>query len=160
MRNRKLFGMDNEPQDIDFGPYGFGHIRTLEDYERYSGLSFKKRSVQQYTLDKKVPPNPVYDTEEEYEASFVQMFRHCIDVGYDLVPETDYDFWAVAFHAENDDTLFRKDANEKDIKRLMSDPDGYCKIWREFQTTVRPKYWVVWPHSKSKDWCERIVGQL
>jgi len=158
-RNRKLFGMDGEEQDIDFGPYGFGPVRTLEDYEKYSGLSFKKRSVQQYTLDKKTPPNPVY-SDEEYEKSFVQMFKHCIDVGYDLVPEKDYDFWVVAFHGPDDTTLFRKDADENEIRGFMSDPDGYCKIWREFQTSVHPKYWVVWPHSKSKEWCERITGNL
>ncbi len=159
-RNRKLFGMDNEPQDIDFGIYGFGPVRTLQDYERYSGISFKKRSVQQHTLDKKIPPNPIYDTEEEYEATFVQMFKHCIDVGYDLVQEPDYDFWVVAFHGPNDETLFRKDADINEIQSMLRDPDGYCKIWREFQTSIQPKYWVVWPHSKSKEWCERITGNL
>ena len=48
-RNRKLFEMDGEVKDVDFGIYDFGKIRTLEDYERYAGLSFKKRAVQQYT---------------------------------------------------------------------------------------------------------------
>lgn len=42
----------------------------------------------------------------------------------------------------------------------LNDPDGYCKVWREFQTEHKPKYWVVWPHSVSKDWCERITGNL
>ena len=158
-RNRVLFGMDNEPQNIDFGPYGFGPVRTLEDYEKYSGLSFKKRSVQQYTLDKNSPPNPPLEG-QEYEDSFVHVFKHCIDVGYDLVPEDDYDFWVVAFHGASDETLFRKDADENEIKRMKNDPDGYCKIWREFQTSEQPKYWVVWPHSKSKEWCERITGNL
>jgi hypothetical protein len=159
LRNRKLFGMDNEPQDIEFGQYGFGAARTLEDYEKYSGISFKRRSIQQYTLDKKPPPNPVL-TDEEYENSFVRVFRHCIDVGYNLVPEKDYDFWVVAFHGEDDKTLFRKDADEKEVNRLLNDPDGYCKIWRDFQTDEQPKYWVVWPHSKSKGWCERLTGNL
>lgn len=158
-RNRKLFGMDNEPQDTEFGRYGFGPVRSLEDYEKYSGISFKRRSVQQYTLDKKTPPNPVL-TDEEYENSFVRMFRHCIDVGYDLVKEPDYDFWVVAFHGEDDKTLFRQDADEKEVKGYLSDPAGYCKVWRQFETTEQPKYWVVWPHSKSKGWCERITGNL
>jgi hypothetical protein len=43
---------------------------------------------------------------------------------------------------------------------MLNDPDGYCKVWREFQTESKPKYWVVWPHSESKDWCERITGNL
>ncbi len=101
-RNRVLFGMEKGDEgDIDLGQYGFGTVRPLSDYEKYSGISFGRRSVQQYTLDKKVPPNPVL-SDEEYESSFVQMFKHCIDVGHDLVPETDYDFpdrfWNVRFY--------------------------------------------------------------
>jgi hypothetical protein len=23
-----------------------------------------------------------------------------------------------------------------------------------------PTYWVVWPHSESKGWCDRITGRL
>ena len=71
-----------------------------------------------------------------------------------------YDFWVVAFHDENDETIFRKDADINEINSMMRDPDGYCKVWREFQTAHKPKYWVVWPHSVSKDWCDRITGNL
>jgi hypothetical protein len=159
-RNRKLFGMDNEVQDIEFGIYGFGPVRSLRDYEKYAGLSFKKRAVQKQTLDRLDPPNPQYASEEEFEASFLKIFKHCIDVSYNDVPEKDYDFWAVAFHDENDVTLYRKDSDENEIKNYFNDSDRYCKIWREFQTDVMPKYWVVWPHSKSKGWCEKIQRNL
>ena len=27
-------------------------------------------------------------------------------------------------------------------------------------TDELPEYWVVWPHSESKGWCERITGNL
>jgi len=77
-----------------------------------------------------------------------------------MVPETDYDFWVVAFHNEKDETLHRRDADTNEISMMMKDPDRYCKIWREFNTTERPKYWVVWPHSVSKGWRDRITGQL
>jgi hypothetical protein len=159
-KNRQLFGMDGEEM-IDMGKYGFGTVRTLSDYERYAGINFQKRGVQQYTLDKLYPPNPQnFANEEEYMESFSSIFKHCIDVGYTQVPETDYDFWVVAFHGENDETLFRQDADPGEISRMKNDPDGYCKVWRQFQTVTKPKYWVVWPHSTSKGWCERITGNL
>lgn len=161
-KNRQLFGMDGESSEgVDFGKYGFGTERTLKDYEKYSGLLFEKRAVQQYVLDKKYPPSPYdFQNEEEWKNSFAQIFKHCIDVGYDQVPEQDYDFWVVAFHDENDETIFRKDADKDEIDRMRNDPDGYCKVWREFQTSHKPKYWVVWPYSTSKGWCERITGNL
>jgi glycosyltransferase involved in cell wall biosynthesis len=158
-RNRKLFGMDGEVKDVDFGIYDFGKERTLEDYERYAGLSFKKRAIQQYTLDNKLAPNPPLFG-EDFEKSFLSIFKHCIDIGFDKVPETDYEFWVVAFHNEKDETLFRKDADSNEIKQIKSDIDGYGKIWREFQTETKPKYWVVWPYSTSKGWCERLTGDL
>ena len=159
-KNRALFGMDNE-LPMEHGKYGFGTERTLRDYEKYSGLLFSKRAIQQETIDKKYPPNTYnYSSEEEWMKSFASIFKHCIDVGYSQVPENDYDFWAVAFHDENDNTIHRKDADISEINRMKNDPDGYCKVWREFQTTIKPKYWVVWPHSTSKGWCERITGNL
>ena len=163
LTNRKLFGMDGESQEGHEGKYGFGTVRTLREYEEYAGLLFERRAVQQETLDKKYPPNPsmeFYGDEETWKNSFAQVFKHCIDVNYTSVPEKDYDFWVVAFHAENDDTLYRKDADKSEIQRMMNDPDGYCKVWREFQTAIKPKYWVVWPYSESKGWCERITGNL
>lgn len=160
LRNRKLFEMDGLTNDIDFGPFGFGKKRTISDYERYAGISFKKRAVQRYTLDHKEPPNPGFSTEEEYQNSFLNIFKHCIDVGYSQVPETDYDFWCVAFKDENGNDLYRQDADEAEIARMKNDPDGYCKVWREFSTEVKPKSWVVWPHSRSKGWCEIIQGNL
>ena len=164
LTNRKLFGMDGEVQEGHDGPYGFGSIRTLQQYEEYAGLLFEKRAVQQETLDKYYPPNPgiimFEGNEEAWKNSFSQIFKHCIDINYNQVTETDYDFWVVAFHDETDKTLFRKDADKNEINRMKNDPDGYCKVWREFNTTTKPKYWVVWPHSESKGWCERITGNL
>ena len=159
-KNRALFGMDGE-EPMEFGIYGFGPERTLRDYEKYSGLLFSKRAIQQETIDKKYPPNDYnYETEEEWMNSFASIFKHCIDIGYSQVPEDDYEFWAVAFHDENDETIYRKDADPNEIRGMKNDPDGYCKVWREFQTTAKPKYWVVWPYSASKGWGERITGNL
>jgi glycosyltransferase involved in cell wall biosynthesis len=156
LRNRILFGM--EEGTIDFENYGFGKERTLKQYEEYSGIRFSTRSIQQYTLDKKYPPNPSFSTEEELEASFVRMFKHCIDIDYAKVIEKDYDFWVVAFNDSNGETIYRKDADKNEIHQLFN--DSYCKVWREFQTTKQPTSWVVWPHSELKGWCDQITGKL
>jgi hypothetical protein len=162
LKNRKLFGMDGEIyNEEEFGQFGFGKVRSLRDYEKYAGLLFSKRAVQQYTLDKKYPPNPYdYATEEEWINSFAKIYKHCIDISFDSVPLDDYEFWVVAFHGPNDETLFRKDADKNEIMRLKTDPDRFCRIWRDFLTSETPSYWVVWPYSESKGWCDRITGQL
>lgn len=162
-RNRILFGMEpgcTPCQRNQLGIYNFGKIRSLEDYEKYSGLRFSTRGVQQYTLDNKFAPNPAIEDPTEYEASFAQIFKHCIDVNYNQVPETDYDFWCVAFENEQGETINRQDADVNEINRMKNDPDKYCKVWRTFQYAGKPTKWVVWPHSISKGWCDKIEGTL
>jgi len=160
-RNRKLFGMDGEQMDNDmFGVYGFGVQRTLEEYERYAGIKFSVRGLQQHTLDHKPPPNPSIDEVEEYNSSFSSIFKHCIDIGYGQVPLDDYDFWVVAFENENGDTIHRNDADINEVKELKKDTAGYIRLWRQFNTPKKPYKWVVWPHSVSEGWCERIEGLL
>jgi hypothetical protein len=155
-RNRILLGMEENTENIDFGIYGIGKKRTIKDYEKYSGVQFKTRAVQQYTLDKNYPPNPSFKSEKAYQNSFLKIFRHCVDIQYSQVPENDYEFWVVAFHGKNGENIFRKDADANEIKRMMKDPDKYCKIWREFNAETLPAYVVVWPFSKSKGWCDQI----
>jgi len=160
LRNRKLFEMDGLEKDIDFGIYDFGKIRTLEDYERYSGVSFKKRAVQKYTLDNKLAPNPpLYG--EEFENSFTSIFKHCIDIHKNSFDkEKDYSFWAVIFEDSNGVSINRKDLNEQEIKNHLNRSGDFINIWREFPVEEKPFKWVVWPHSKTEGWLDKIEGKL
>lgn len=162
LKNRKLFEMDGEKRDIDFGKYGFGEVRSLNDYERYSGLCFKKRGITKRVQEHKAPPDPTTsDLEyEEFQKHLMSIFKHCIDVQYSQVPENDYNFWAVAFKDKDGNDIYRQDADADEVLRMKNDPDNYCKVWREFQTDVKPSSWLVWPHSVSKGWSDPITGNL
>lgn len=153
-RHRRLLNIDGEAiEGEDFGQYGFGTIRTLADYEAYAGIRFVDRSVQESTLHHKIPPNPT-------DEPFYRVFKHCIDIPYTSVPYEDYDFWAVAFEDKNGTEIYRKDADEMEIRNMKSDPAGYCKLWRTFHASDQPKKWIVWPYSKKHGWCERLEGNI
>ena len=160
-RNRKLFEMDGEIQNIDFGRYGFGPVRTLEDYEKYAGINFKKRAIQQYTKDTLYPPNPIL-SEDEYEKSWLRIFKHCIDISYSTVPDDDYTTWVIAFEDEHGKEVCRRDVNAEEIKNYLNQKstEEYIKIWREFHTETQPKKWIFWPHSKSKGWHDRMERNI
>lgn len=160
LRNRKLFEMDGEKNDLDWGGYGFGNKRRLRDYEKYAGICFSKRAIQQETLDNTEAPNPTYESEEEWENSLCSLFKHCVDISYDSVPLDDYHFWCVVFMDENGNEIYREDASDEEIKRMKNDPDGYCKLWRTFETNKKPASWTVWPKSYSQGWCDKINGVL
>lgn len=159
-KNRKLFGMDGEVQDIDFGVYGFGKERTLSDYEKFAGISFKQRAVTQDVVDKKPPKfENTNMSDQEFEDSLCYLFKHCIDIEFNQMPYNDYDFWCVAFKDEEGKDIYREDAQPEEIEKMKKDPDRY-KIWRSFETRKRPKSWLVWPHSVSNGWQSPITGQL
>lgn len=158
-RNRKFFEIDGEARDIDFEIYDLGTERTLEDYERYSGIQFRTRGVQQYTLDLNNPPNPFIEDEEEYEKSFLRIFRHCIDIYHDQLHHNDYDFWVISFEMNDGEVIYRQDADEDEINMMIADKE-YIKVWRQFETSKPPEKWVVWMHSKSEGWVDRYEGNL
>lgn len=163
-RVKQLLGVDGEKPDYEFGIYGFGTERTLEDYTDYSGIRFSDRAIQDYTLDRHDPPNPIYRNEIARQKSYRNIFKHCIDLWKETVKENDYDFWVIAFRDENDNDLYRQDADSNEISKIINDPetkDGhFYNIWREFDTKKRPHKWIVWPHSVSKGWCDCIENIL
>jgi hypothetical protein len=155
-RNRILFGMDGEdPNQIDFGKYGFGNVRTLREYEEYAGISFEYRGVQQYTLDKEYPPNDYeYTTEEEWKDSLRILF-HRDELGE---PKDDYDFFYVGAHDEEYDEIYREDLTQPKITQYLKNE------WIDFRLIFLanriPKTFTIWPHSKKDGWGERIIKNV
>lgn len=155
-RVKQLLGIDGEKMTDDFGIYGLGTKRTLAEYEKYAGIRFKDRGVQKYTTDNHLAPNPPV---EDYENSFYTVFKHCINVHKNSVQENDYEFWVVAFHDENGQDLYRKDADKNEVSNLLKIDGDWINIWREYTGPV-PYKWIVWPYSTSKGWCDQISGIL
>jgi len=93
--------------------------------------------------------------------SFISIFKHCIDIYPHQVSLVDYDLWVVAFEDKDGKELYRQDADLDEINRMKADMgDGYYKVWREFSTQTKPAKWIVWPHSITAGWCEKLEGIL
>ena len=158
LRNRKLFEMDGLKRDYSFGIYDFGTVRTLEDYEKYAGISFKKRAVQAYTLKHNPAPNPVLN-DDDYEQSFCKQFKHCLDLHKSIFRVPDIEFTAVIFEDESGQ-VYRQDASVEEINSLMNTPDDYIKMWRTFEAERMPKQYIIWPFIKSIGWGQKIVKAI
>ena len=160
-KNRLLFGMEKNNAWQDFGKYGFGHQRTLKDYEKYAGILFSKKGVQKDTVEGTYPPNPFYFvSEQQWLNSFFVANKYCIQVPKKALAETDYDFWVVAFHDGYGQTIFRQDAGKAEIAVATAEEGHNYQICRETYTAKKPNYWVLWPHSKSHGWCKQLTGKM
>ena len=160
LRNRILFGMDGEdPNQIDFGRFGFGSERTVREYEEYAGISFEHRGVQQATLDKEEPPNNFpYETEEEWKASFARSndVHVCLHTSEFKEIVDDFDFFYVGCHDEEGEEVYRKDLNKDQIYQYLNSDNQFVDYRLIFLSTKRPIKFTVWPHSESKGWLEKI----
>jgi hypothetical protein len=100
-------------------------------------------------------------SDEEFEASFTRIFKHCVNVHYNEFTESDYTFCAVIFEDENGESLNRQDLTGVQLKSLINQYKGtFLNIWREFPVDKQPKKWIVWPHSESKGWCKKLEGNI
>ena len=57
--------------------------------------------------------------------------------------------------------MIRADVNEHEIKQfqIANSTDQFHHIWREFECEEAPASWLLWPHSKSKEWDHKIIEQ-
>jgi hypothetical protein len=142
--------------DVDLTGYDLGKVRTLRDFERYAGFHFKRKAVQQYTLDNKYPPNPIIEKDEEWENSFATSFYHCIRFDKSVFKHKDYDFWVLAFDDENNQAVYRDDLSGANLQEILNSTDNRINMEKFFLTSKKPVKWVIWAHSKSQGWAERI----
>lgn len=70
-KTRQIFGQ--EKNDIRLGKFGLGKKRTLKQYEDFCGFDFKKCELQDYTLEVKEPPNPIWDKTQKSEFKYIDI---------------------------------------------------------------------------------------
>jgi len=150
---RCLLNTEHDP-NIDLTNYDLGTVRSLLDYEKYAGVNFSKKSVQKYTLNNQLPPNPFIENNELWEKSFIGSFYYLVDVQTWYLPQKDYDFVLVAFDDENGVSIESEFIIDSRLTKFLEQniPIHYEKM---FLTDRKPAKVVYWAHSPERGWVER-----
>lgn len=156
-RIRQLLGVENNGHDLT--GYELGDVRTVRDYEKYAGINFKRRSFQKWTVDKKFPPNPLIENDEEWEKSFMFSFYHLVNVQRDMLPKDDYDSVLIAFDDENGIGIHSTSITGTRLDDFLKKgtPIHYEEM---FLTDKNPSRVVYWAYSNSRGWAERYEEQI
>jgi hypothetical protein len=144
-----------EDNGFDLTGVDLGTARTLRDYEKYAGVHFKKRAVQQYTVENQFPPNPVIINEREWEESFIPSFYYLVNVERKDFPHNDYQHILVAFDDEHGHGIHTRYIVGKELQTFIE--TGRSIHYEEFFLThTRPDRIVYWAYSNERGWCERV----
>ena len=148
-----------EDNGFNMEGYDLGTVRTLREYEKYSGIHFKKKSFQKYTKDNFLPPNPIIEDEQEWEDSFMYSFYHLVDIHPHHLPKKDYNFILVAYDDEKGEGIEIEYIEGNQLKNFLENgtPIHYEKM---FLTDKTPSRVVYWGHSESRGWVERFEDKL
>jgi len=157
-RIRILLRTEEDP-NIDLKGYDLGTVRSLRDYEKYAGVHFQTKSVQQYTLDNKYPPNPYIKSDNLWLQSFAKSFYHLVTVTPSQLPGKDYDKILIAFDDENGVGINMRYIEGQQLKSFME--NGQNIHYEEFFLTDKtPKRMVAWGYSNSRGWAERVEHNI
>lgn len=161
-RNRKLLGVDNILNNIDFGIFGLGDERSIEDYVKYAGVSFKHRAVSRATLNKEIA-HSLNESRYINDMEFIKRFKHCIDISFDSIDDKDYDNWIIFIYNQDRGIIFYRNIDINEIKRLKNPNEGCIKIWVEFDIKEgegTPKSWELCMYQHQSEQINKIDGNI
>lgn len=148
-----------EENKFNLTGYDIGMVRSIRDYEKYAGIHFKKRAVQQYTLENRYPPNPVITDDLEWEKSFMSSFYHLVTINRHDFPANDYQHILIAFDDEHGVGINHKYIVDQQLQHFMN--TGEAIHYEEmFITDRKPTTVVFWAYSNDRGWCERLSYRI
>jgi hypothetical protein len=140
------------------GRFGLGTVRTRDDYERYAGVSFKLRKVQDYTRYAFEPPNPPASSDWP-DRIYSWLVR--VAVKRSTLPAgalDDSSFWVVTIQDEDRREIRRHDFQRKELN--VSETESEIVIICEIQSGIIPAFWTIQPFSRFGGGGVRLEGIL
>lgn len=134
---------------------GLGDVRTLRDFEIFSGLDFENRRIQKDAASASDPPCK-YENDAQWNSSYMR--DHSITVSWntdEIERCDDYDYWYFSIEDESGATLMRQDVRVEREASIMEFKTNYKKVFFKAPADKVPKMVCIWPASKSKGWLKK-----
>lgn len=136
--------------------FNLSSVRSLRDFELYSGIDFKGSRIQRSTISGDNPPCK-YENEEQWNREYLK--DNMITVSWDISEIEkcdDYDYWYFAIEDENGVVLNRQDLRQERDSKLLNFQANFKKVYFKTISGVVPKKLCIQPVSKSKGWLKKV----
>ena len=122
-----------------------GDIRIIKQYERFAGIKFVDRSVQQAAISN-WPPEARDDT-------FLKKVNHTITLLPNQLDFDNYKFIAIIYEDKNNNQIYRKDILSHEFDKYKN--LKIIQISSEFIGDF-PSKCIIWPYTKKNKWIDKI----
>jgi len=150
--NERLNCLLGRNKKFVLGRYGLGSIRTLEDFQNYSGIDYRRNIVHIDTIEGKEPPVDLSNRSKwSYELkTFSKTFGWIFNK---IDKEDDISFWAFIFKDQNEQELFREDVTNKEHPEIISGEVFERRFeFMYYHPIQSPSSFIIWPYSELKGW--------
>jgi hypothetical protein len=142
--------------DKDFsnlGIYGPGTVRTVDEYETYSGLCFKTRDVHPDAISGK-DPDPVTIRDMNW-INYIQAVNVNFDGVKSLFEPGEIVFWCTALFDENGKQILRHDVKEDEFIK-----GAKTSLWLQYMSERRATEMMVWPYFKDGGFKRKVWAKI
>lgn len=153
LRYQRLISAGGESQSL--ADFGLGTQRTLEQYERYAGLSLAARKASTHALRGLPPPEP-------WPARWLAkplLPQHMVDIPLRELPpgfgERATDRLVISAQNRRGRELLRRHLDGDALRNAMD--KGYCRL--RLHSLHAPRYWRVVPWCEADGWGRGTAGQ-
>jgi hypothetical protein len=144
-------------REPSIGPFGCGTVRSVEDYERYAGLSFRYACTTDYTRQCLEPPNP---PEPPNWAARIAHYEITIHIDKTLLPTVDAgdDSYVLRFDDERGSLLYGISLSRAQVADCLTTRAGMATVRSSFASQTAPVSWTLWPHSARHGYLTPLTG--
>lgn len=140
-------------------PFGLGTQRSLQDYERFAGVSFSLLGASAHAMRALPPPEPGPLTDEASLHARIQR-NWTVDVpldGLHGVENADaLEFLYVGAHSSHGEELLREDLRGDALRQALDAGHHVLRV----NASAPPASWTLWPYHHVGGWGEKRSGTV
>ena len=140
--------------------FGLGSVRSLREWELYSGIDYKGRRLQKDAVSGLEPPCK-FENDEKWEAEYMK--DYAIVASWDpskVEASDDYDYWFFAVEDAAGEIITRQDLRWERDKALLDKTANSKKIFFKSMSNRKPAKILIQPFSKSKGALAKVKFDL
>lgn len=138
------------------GEYGLSGLRSLRDFELYTGIDFKGKRLQKSTVSGDNPPCK-YENDDQWEREYMKDYLITVNWDIDQIERCDdYDYWYFAVEDEFGNIINRQDLRLEQDANSIQFKSNFKKIYFKAMNKAVPAKICIQPFSKSKGGLKKV----